>query len=411
MSDNDSNDSTGSSGGSTGSHFGNPFGPPGGTQETQNLPPFAPPSSSVDSAAAEEGLTRTELVHRRVGQILNRVRDRFRKDQSKSPRAGATEARGPVLGTSTATRLPMVDLRNLSHLSQVMGQRALQGRGYAFYGTLATVIVCAFFLADVAAMMVGNYIPEPPAARSLRSSPSMMRGRAIDAYNPIFARNLFNRKGLIPGEDNPMGDPGGAPVKTTLPFTLVGTMILRDAARSLATIVDSSAAQTYPVRVDDEIPGKARILKVEPTRVIFVNLASNRREFVDLPEDILSGGAPQIQIGSGGIEQQAPNQYSVDRKEVDKAFSNLNNILTQAKATPNFENGVPTGFKLTQIVQGSIYDKLGLKDGDVITGADGSPINDPMKAMEMLNKLKESSHLALQVKHDGRTVTYDYDIH
>jgi type II secretory pathway component PulC len=64
-------------------------------------------------------------------------------------------------------------------------------------------------------------------------------------------------------------------------------------------------------------------------------------------------------------------------------------------------------------VPGSIYDKLGLKNGDTIMGVDGQPINDPAKAFELLGKLKEgASHMELAVKKpDGKTQNLTYDIH
>ncbi|MCM2278694.1 MAG: hypothetical protein NDJ89_11525 [Oligoflexia bacterium] len=295
---------------------------------------------------------------------------------------------------------------------------SIQKQGFGAYGKLLTILLCTFFLADLTALLAGKYIPEPPSSRGTRGAVGFRRQGSLDEYAAIFARNLFNSKGLIPGEELPTGgepqDLGGAPVKTTLPFNLIGTLILRDELRSIATIEDKSASLVYPVRVDDEIPAKARIIKVEPTRVTFVNTASGRREYVELPEDLsraprISLGGPKT-AGGAGIEQVSPTQYTVSRLEVDKALSDFNNILTQARAVPNFENGLPAGYKLFQIVPGSIYDKLGLRNGDVITGLDGQPINDPGKAFEMLSRLKDSNHLELQVKKDGRSLTYSYDI-
>ena len=196
---------------------------------------------------------------------------------------------------------------------------------------------------------------------------------------------------------------------------MIGTLILRDELRSLATIEDKSASLVYPVRSEDEIPGKARIIKIDPTRVTFVNLSSGRREFVELPEDLNAN--PRITLGTtkkvtagGGIEKVAPNQFNVARTEVDKAMADLNNILTQARAVPNFENGAPSGYSLFQIVPGSIYDKLGLQNGDVIMGLNGQPINDPGKAFEMLSELKTANHMELQVKRSGKVSTHAYEI-
>jgi general secretion pathway protein C len=292
--------------------------------------------------------------------------------------------------------------------------KSLQTQSYAFYGKLLTLFICTYFLADVLAMVAGHYIPEPPTAKGGRQGALLHRGRTYEDYNAVFVRNLFNRKGIIPGDEGSGGplDPGGAPVKTTLPIDLLGVLILHDELRSIATIQDKGASAVYPVRETEEIPGKIKIVKIEPTRVVFVNLAAGRREYVELPPD--NAVNARVTVGAAkapGIEQVNPNQFNIARTEVDKALSDFNKILTQARAIPNFENGVPAGYKLFQITPGSIYSQLGLKDGDVIAGLNGEPINDPSKAFEMLNQLKNSNHMELQVKRNGTTSTMTYDIH
>jgi general secretion pathway protein C len=264
------------------------------------------------------------------------------------------------------------------------------------YGKAATIALCAFFLADLAALLLGRFIPEPPVARLSHPMGSARHAKTLEDYNVIFARNLFNRDGKIPGEETPGGPPSddAAPVKTSLPFNLIGTLILQDELRSIATIEDKSASMVYPVRATDEIPSKARILKVEPRKVTFINVANGRKEYLDMPEDgnLPPVNGPRVSVapsrgGGPGIEKVAENQFNVSRSEVDNALKDLNKVLTEARAVPNFENGVANGYKLFQIVPGSIYDKLGLQNGDVISGLNGTPINDPGKAFEMLSEL------------------------
>jgi type II secretion system protein C len=274
----------------------------------------------------------------------------------------------------------------------------LQGQGVSFYGKAATIVICAYLLAPITAFMVERYIPEPPPVAAFNAGGGMRGPRTIEAYNPIFVRNLFNSK------------------RTTLPFNLVGTVILQDELKSIATIEDKSASLVYPVRATDEIPSKAKILSIEPKRVVFVNLSSNRKEFVDLPDD--SAGNPRISVGTKtaasstpGIEKTSPTSFNIAKTEVDKALGDLNNILTQARAVPNFENGQPAGYKLFQIVPGSIYDKLGLQNGDVIAGFDGQPITDPGKAFEALGNIRNTPHLEIQIKRNGVASTMAYDIH
>lgn len=327
---------------------------------------------------------------------------------------GFSNLRGKVAAGNLSERIQSFEPLSLAEWFS----NVFQKQGTAFYGKLLTIILCAFFFADLTAMLVGKYIPEAPLIRPTRMSAGPKRGKTIEDYSVIFSRNLFNSRGVIPGEEAPTGgmDLGGPPVKTTLPLNLIGTLILRDELRSIATIEDKSASQVYPVRVEDEIPSKARIIKIEPSRVIFVNTASGRREFVELPEQNLGNprvsiGTPRLSGGGGaGVEQTSPTTFSVSRSEVDKALADINNILTQARAVPNFENGMPAGYKLFQIVPGSIYDKLGLRNGDVIVGFDGQAVNDPGKAFEAMSSLRERPRLELQVKRDGKLQTNTYDI-
>ena len=293
--------------------------------------------------------------------------------------------------------------------------KAFQKRGIGFYGTLVALLLSTYFIADLLALIIGEYIPEPPISRSSRINAAQSRVKSISDYNPVFARNLFNSQGLIPGEEGigstTSTDLGGPPVKSSLPLNLIGTLVMSNAILSIATIEDKSSSLIYPVRTDDEIPGKAKILSIEPSRVVFVNVGTGRREYIELPEEFQNQNPKIIAGGTGGgIEKVSASQFNVSRSEVDKALGDFNSILTQARAVPNFDNGAPAGYKLFQIVPGSIYDKLGLQNGDIISGLNGNPINDPAKAFEMLSELKTANHLELQVKKDGKLSTFTYDI-
>jgi type II secretory pathway component PulC len=89
---------------------------------------------------------------------------------------------------------------------------------------------------------------------------------------------------------------------------------------------------------------------------------------------------------------------TVTDQEQQKALNDVNNILTKARAVPNFENGKPAGYTITQPAQGNAYQKLGLKDGDAITNIDGQRVNDPQQAFQ---KLSESKPHEVDVVRDG----------
>ncbi len=300
--------------------------------------------------------------------------------------------------------------------------KSLQKGGTAVYGLAGTLVAASYFLADLGSLLVENYIPDPPPAKATRLGGPQRKVRSLEDYAAIAGRNLFSSKGIIPGEEQPTQiqqptDLGGAPVKTSLPISLIGTLILKNELRSIATIEDRTAQIHVPLRVQDELAAKLRVLAIYPRQMIFLNLSNSRREYVELPEEAVTN--PKISVGgpkpgpagpATSIEKVSSTQFNVPRAEVDRALADLNAVLTQARAVPNFENGLPAGYKLFQIVPGSIYDKLGLKNGDTLTGLNGAAINDPGKAFEMLAELKTSSRLELNVKRDGKASTFQYEI-
>lgn len=276
-----------------------------------------------------------------------------------------------------------------------------------------TAAICCFFIADLLTLFLESYLPEPPSVKLTRTTEANKRARSLEEYNSIFVRNLFNSQGIIPGEESsPTGDPNATPTRTNLPINLVGTLIMKNELRSIATLEDKGANQVYPLRIQDEVPGKLKVLSIDAYRVTFLNISSNRREFVELPSD----GAPlttHLTVMPGakgaGIEQVSPNNFNIQRSKIDKAFQDINQIITQARAVPHTENGRLVGYRLFQIVPGSIYSELGILEEDIICGVDGAAI-DPGQAFQKLSELKTAKHLELCLIRGGKTMSYSYDI-
>lgn len=381
------------------------------------------------SSTNHEG-TLTNVVKTQLLQQTQAIRQKFSKKPSPPPFPGGETQ--PDLSHATfsekikdsVTRIfNRSNLQTNGTLVQSPTSLKLNQDSILFLLTLLSILFLTYLAADLIAYFIEKYIPEPPVASLKSRSNSIdpnLKLKSLSDYQVIISRNLFNNRGLIPGDQMPgsPSDLNNVPIKTTLPFNLIGTLVLKNELRSIATIEDKNDSQVYPVRIDDEIPGKVKIISIEPLKVVFINKSSGRREFVDLPENSSGGislGGSKISVSAGGgkgtgIEQLAPGTYNVSRSEIDKALADMSKILTDARAIPHVENGVPSGFKLIQIVPGSIYSKLGLKDEDVLCGVDGEPINDPGKAYELLASLKTRTALDLCVKRGGKTNNFNYNI-
>jgi|GEM_PF-553375 len=111
-----------------------------------------------------------------------------------------------------------------------------------------------------------------------------------------------------------------------------------------------------------------------------------------------------------GISKVGPNSYEITQDEVDKALGNLSKLAGQARVVPAFENGETIGFKLFSIRPGSLYSKIGVRNGDIIQKVNGYEINSPDKALEIYQKLKSSKSISVDIKRRGKPVTIDYAI-
>jgi type II secretion system protein C len=298
----------------------------------------------------------------------------------------------------------------------------------AFLSALLSILLIAYGMARLFNAYIGSKIPEPSTLASRSAISAGNAGRmntpSLFDYQMITNRNLFSSKNQIPGDEEGgvKKDIDNIPVKSTLPLNLIGTVVLQDELKSVATIEDKSSNLIVPVRIDDEITGKIKILKIETSQVIFRNLASGKKEFINLGD-----ASPVIQLGTSAIsgtqptrkntkdanykiEKLSPNQFVMNRGELDRALGDFNNLLTQARAVPYMEGGQPAGFQLVQIDPGSFYEKAGFKIGDVVQGVNGDPVTDVSKALELFNALKTGTHVEIQVKTDGKASTRVYDI-
>src|SRR5205823_4874116 len=110
------------------------------------------------------------------------------------------------------------------------------------------------------------------------------------------------------------------------------------------------------------------------------------------------GDAPPTDDIGKNIKKTGENSYEVQQDEVNKALNNLAELSTQARIVPAFEGGKTVGFKLFSIRPGSLYSKIGLQNGDVITRINGYEMTDPAKGLEIYTKLKDAKSVTVDMK-------------
>ena len=232
--------------------------------------------------------------------------------------------------------------------------------------------------------------------------------RDFSNYEVIVTRNLFNSKNEIPDDDMTNLGNNEAYRKTSLDIDLVGTIVVNDASRSVAAIELKQDKKIEPFMIGDTILDKAVVVSIARKKVVLRNNASGELEYVGMKDDDDANVKPAG--GSEGIKQLGNNRVLIERTELNKSLANFNELLTQARAVPNIENGVVNGFKLFGVQPGSLYQKLGAQNGDVIKSVNGVEMKDPNTAMGLFQQLQTTNKLEFSIERNGEPKNFTVDI-
>lgn len=242
--------------------------------------------------------------------------------------------------------------------------------------------------------------------------------RPVSSYKAIPDRNLFKTKDDVKKSPEPEPEePEEEYEITKLDLALWGTVT---GTRSWAFIEDKKKREQLLFEEGESVQG-AIIKKIQREKVLLS--LNDKVEVLELQDMASSprGGRPGLRKPaarratgfSKGPERGKPGgsqKVNVERAEIDSAIGNLNEIMRQAKLRPHFKNGKPDGLTLTRVKPDSIFTRLGLRSGDIITGVDGEQIQSVDDALKFYNSLKSASGVELQIRRRGRDETIQYNI-
>lgn len=99
---------------------------------------------------------------------------------------------------------------------------------------------------------------------------------------------------------------------------------------------------------------------------------------------------------------------TVSRKDIQNSLKDINNLMSQVRIRPHFKDGKSDGLSVSRIKGGSIFSKLGLRNGDIVQKINGEPINSPDEVLMLYEKLKSGSRVSLEVTRKGKPKTMNY---
>jgi type II secretion system protein C len=303
-------------------------------------------------------------------------------------------------------------IQSLEHLQQTAS--ASQGR--MFWATLGLrslgTIVVAYLLAD---LVVSLTLPKlmqsvldskskaaPESSLSLPSS----QINYFELKSTVIKRNLFNQTGQLPEEEEAgvkatgqTFDINAACTPTKLGVTLVGII---GGYNPTASIAEKGVDISDTYQVGDFIIGSetAQIARITGNEVVINN--DGRKECLSLDvgvdSHILSAKTTTVDNTSSSV--------TFDISYVESELGNgFEKIIQSANLVPNTTaDGNINGFKMFAIKKGTLLDKAGFKDNDVLTQVNDTIITAD-QGFALYDKLLSSKEVTVHVLRADKPIT------
>jgi type II secretion system protein C len=189
------------------------------------------------------------------------------------------------------------------------------------------------------------------------------------------------------------------PPPSPLMLSLIGTF-LTQGQEPYAIIEDKKKNDQEMFLIGDSVFEQATLKKIYLDRVEVER--NGKLEVLRLDE--ISGNA------GAGIVSSGSDDFVIEETELDKGLENLPLLLTQARAVPYFKDGRSIGLRLFAIKTGSLYEKVGLKNGDILKTINGNNLGDISQALKLFEQLKQERSINLTLERDKQEREFKYTI-
>ena len=277
---------------------------------------------------------------------------------------------------------------------------------------VALFTLCCFQVAAVFNEVSADFLMPGPSSFDAGPAPAAVPARSWEHRKPILDRNLFGAQMFaqaLPEVETTEELDG-----TKLPVRLLGTQVHSVRENSKAAITDKGGRFHELLYVGDTLERhpKARVVKIERGRIILQN--KGRREELVLAGAV--GGAepkrtdrrPRSRRRSASNKPPTATplterlrELQLDKNEGRSARS----LFNQAKIIPKWSDGQMVGMELREIEPGSLYEKVGLSEGDVITSFNGVELNSAAAGARVLSQFVEADEFEIELV-GGEVMTF-----
>jgi general secretion pathway protein C len=239
-------------------------------------------------------------------------------------------------------------------------------------------------------------IAKPPLPPLVVAPSTPVAAQNTFSVQPLLAAHLFGQV----SQELTGGRLDNLPISS---LNLVLTGVIASASGGYALISVNGQPQE-PFAVGQTVTAGAELQAVYPDRVVIRRngvLESLLLEGADkTPAEQWAMPAPTSRpVSAPGniVQETGANRYIVERDQLAAQFRTPD-LLKQATVVPS-GNG---GFLVKQMQPGSLYEKLGLRPGDVIKSINGQPLNSMEDAIRLYQQMPNIGDVQMEIMRGGK---------
>lgn len=245
------------------------------------------------------------------------------------------------------------------------------------------------------------------AAPSARRSPRALTKKQY--ADIIVRRNIFDSTAVY-NPQNALAGGGDGSCTSDSNVKLLATIVADPQEYSSALIATGGkGGKADGYVIGDELGGNGRITAIDRNKVCTDGgtCVCIGTEGAGEKKPAASKDGP----GEGDVEKTGDNKFVVDQSVIDNALNNFESLAGQIRVVPHKDSGGQIdGYRLSAIRRGSLFDKLGIKNGDIVHAVNGSPLTSTEGALSTYQTLRNERSFNFEITRRNQRMTMEYEV-
>jgi general secretion pathway protein C len=283
---------------------------------------------------------------------------------------------------------------------------------------LAVALIMILLISSRAAELTWSLIPAPDIqsqmqSKSAKSSPTIKRRDTSKQLDSVAKLHLF---GVAGATKKAKKIDSNAPV-TRLNLTLHGVFVADEAEKGEAIIGTSGNVQKY-YKVGNAVMSGVTLQAVFNDRVVLLRNGQSevlRFPKVSKPRSVtdtskssrIKSRSSRAGIGPGSVARNVSRDL--------KKYSNLLReeplkIFEYVRFVPVKSRDGMKGYRILPQKNRELYNQLGVRPSDLVTSVNGVALSNDKEAMKLIEKLKDSESIQVEIVRNGKPQTLNFDL-